>query len=128
MAFRAFDSGWLKTYYHAGAHLDWDENGKFIADRYDFFLKDLETIVNIDSSSENLAGIELVALFFKKRFKAIGLETRIQKLGKNKVPCLKATNKKTQGPFDIMFLGHMDTVFPKGEVEKRPFRIDGKKE
>ena len=27
--------------------------------------------------------------------------------------------------FDIMFLGHMDTVFPTGEVEKRPFAADG---
>jgi len=100
---------------------------KFITDRYGLFLRDLETIVNIDSSSDNPAGIEKVARFFEKRFKAIGLETDILKLGLQKVPCLKATSRDVTDNFDVMLLGHMDTVFPKGEVEKRPFAIKGEK-
>jgi glutamate carboxypeptidase len=100
---------------------------KFIADRLDLFLEDLETIVNIDSSSENLDGIEQVAHFFENRFKAIGLETNILKLGEQKVPCLQATTMEATDNFDAMFLGHMDTVFPKGEVDKRPFTKNDKK-
>ena len=41
------------------------------------FLKDLETIVNIDSGSENLPGVEDVGMFFKKRFDALGLKTKM---------------------------------------------------
>lgn len=99
----------------------------FISSRYDLFLKDLETIVNIDSSSENTDGILEIALFFENRFKALGLETEIEKSGENKVPCLIAESKGNKEVFDVMFLGHMDTVFPKGEAKKRPFSTDGKK-
>jgi acetylornithine deacetylase/succinyl-diaminopimelate desuccinylase-like protein len=37
--------------------------------------------------------------------------------------CRPATGLVAQ-PFDVMFLGHMDTVFPTGEVQKRPFATD----
>jgi glutamate carboxypeptidase len=99
----------------------------YISGRNDKFIDDFQTIVNIDSSSENIEGIEKVARFFEKRFLNIGLDTKLLFLGKDKVPCLLAEKKEENKPFDIMFLGHMDTVFPFGEVEKRPFSIkDGK--
>jgi glutamate carboxypeptidase len=41
--------------------------------------------------------------------------------GNGKVPCLKATMGTP--PYDVMFLGHMDTVFPEGEAAERPFEI-----
>ena len=40
---------------------------------------------------------------------------------------MKACTPSKNGRYDFMLLGHMDTVFPQGEVEKRPFTIrDGK--
>jgi glutamate carboxypeptidase len=96
---------------------------KFILKQYDLFLEDLKTIVNIDSSSEYAQGIEQVALFFKKRFETMGMKVTLSFLGEGKVPCLEAVNKPGNTPYDFMFLGHMDTVFPKGEVKKRPFSI-----
>ncbi|SLM32354.1 Carboxypeptidase family Cpg2 [Desulfamplus magnetovallimortis] len=101
--------------------------------RYDLFLKDFETIVNIDSSTDNKSGVEQVARFFEKRLQEIGFEVKILKLANcNKstheddlVPCLEATNRPGAEKFDIMMLGHMDTVFPPGEVKKRPFKIEG---
>jgi len=97
----------------------------FIGSRIDDFLSDLETLVNIDSSSDNLAGIEAVAEWLRRRLEKIGFTTRLEKLGDRGVPCLQAGNRSTEQPFDILFLGHMDTVFPTGEVEKRPFAADG---
>ncbi|PIE69277.1 MAG: hypothetical protein CSA21_03220 [Deltaproteobacteria bacterium] len=94
---------------------------------YENFINDFKTIVNIDSASENLEGVARVALFLKKKFERIGLATEITREGKDGVPCLKAcTAKKANGRYDFMFLGHMDTVFPTGEVAKRPFAIEGK--
>ncbi|MBA3010761.1 MAG: M20 family metallopeptidase [Proteobacteria bacterium] len=93
--------------------------------RLDTFIHDFETIVNIDSASGNLAGIQRVAQFFQKRFSAIGLETELLFLSDKKVPCLQARTRQAAKPFDFMFLGHMDTVFPQGEVKKRPFSIQG---
>ncbi|WP_300455877.1 M20 family metallopeptidase [Desulfobacula sp.] len=99
----------------------------YIASRHDQFLADFQTIVNIDSSSDNKPGIESVARFFDTRFSHIGLNSQVLFLGDNKIPCLYAAHKKGTSPFDIMFLGHMDTVFPPGEVAKRPFSIkDGR--
>ncbi|HGY11786.1 MAG TPA: M20 family peptidase [Desulfobacterales bacterium] len=99
----------------------------YIETRHKKFITDFETIVNIDSSSDNKGGIERVARFFEDRFKNIGLDTEILFLGENKVPCLYAEHRPSKKPFDIMFMGHMDTVFPFGEVKKRPFSIKGNK-
>ncbi|MBU0462728.1 MAG: M20 family metallopeptidase [Proteobacteria bacterium] len=98
---------------------------QYIETRHEKFISDFQTIVNIDSSSDNKTGIEKVARFFEKRFAGISLDTEVLFLGDKKVPCLYAEHQPSKKPFDIMFLGHMDTVFPTGEVEKRPFSITG---
>ena len=41
---------------------------EYIVSRHDQFLKDLETLVNIDSGSLYAEGIEKIAAFFQKRF------------------------------------------------------------
>ncbi|MBT4201269.1 M20 family metallopeptidase [Desulfobacula sp.] len=98
---------------------------QYIETRHEKFITDLKTIINIDSSSDNKDGIEKVARFFEKRFTRIGFNTEVLFLGDQKVPCLYAEHLPSKKPFDIMFLGHLDTVFPTGEVEKRPFSIKG---
>jgi glutamate carboxypeptidase len=85
------------------------------------FLDDFEYVVNTDSASGNKAGIMKVARFFQERFSRLGMVCDIMLPGNGKVPCLKATLGTP--PHDIMFLGHMDTVFPEGEAAKRPFSI-----
>ena len=62
----------------------------FIAGRVGDFIKDLETLVNIDSSSDNLTGIVAVAQLFSHRLEAIGFSIRLGKLGERGVPCLEA--------------------------------------
>jgi len=97
----------------------------FIAGRFEQFISDLETLVNIDSASDNLAGIEAVARVLMPRLEAIGFSTRLERLGERGVPCLLAFNSAEDEASDIMLLGHMDTVFPTGEAARRPFAVEG---
>jgi hypothetical protein len=46
-----------------------------IENRFEKFLIDLETIVNIDSGSRYVPGLEAVSAFFQKRFQKIGWTT-----------------------------------------------------
>jgi glutamate carboxypeptidase len=91
----------------------------------DRFLDDFETVVNTDSASGNSAGILTVARFFEKRLSRLGMACEILMPGNGKVPCLKATMGTP--PYEVMFLGHMDTVFPEGEAAERPFEIRDKR-
>ena len=85
------------------------------------FLEDFESVVNTDSASGNTTGILTVARFFEKRFLRLGMDCEILMPGNGEVPCLKATIGIP--PYDVMCLGHMDTVFPEGEAAKRPFAL-----
>ncbi len=96
----------------------------FIESRKADYRHDLETLVNIDSGSGNPAGIAAVADFLASRLRVIGFDTSVERLGEHDVPCLYACNAPVGAMADIMFLGHMDTVFPAGEAARRPFAID----
>ncbi len=90
------------------------------------YLKTLEEIVNIESHSKMPEGTKNVAEYLEKKFKALGWNTELINIGSAVGPCLKVTNS-TSGKYDVLLLGHMDTVFPKGTVASRPFSIkDGR--
>ncbi|WNV06991.1 M20 family metallopeptidase [Tardiphaga sp. 709] len=85
----------------------------------------LRDVVNIDSGSFDKQGVDAVGARFEQHFAEYGIETwrephdvygdavhgLISKPGSNEKP--------------ILLMGHRDTVFPKGEVAKRPFTIEG---
>lgn len=90
------------------------------------YITELEKIVNIESDSKNIEGVTEVADYFYSKYKELALNTeKIQKYSEVG-PCLKVTNTKEED-YDVLFLGHMDTVFPKGTTEKRPFKREGDK-
>ena len=97
------------------------------ASRYDQFIADLETIVNIDSGSHHAPGLKKIADFFQERFQKIGWITTPYSFDGDKVPCLEVANQplsNDDAAFDLLFLGHMDTVFKKGTAAARPFTMD----
>ena len=103
---------------------------ELIEKRFEKFLIDLETIVNIDSGSGYVPGLEAVGAFFKERFQKIGWMTTNHSFDGGKVPCLEVANKslsEEDNTFDLLFIGHMDTVFAQGTVAARPFARDGKR-
>jgi glutamate carboxypeptidase len=86
------------------------------------FLSDLAQVVNIDSGTYTPAGVARVSDALQWRFEASGaLIERVD--GKQYGPHLVA-RWPGAGKGRILLIGHMDTVFPEGEVARRPFRVE----
>ncbi|HYL43054.1 MAG TPA: M20 family metallopeptidase [Ktedonobacteraceae bacterium] len=89
----------------------------------DQYLEDLKTTVNIDSGTFTKSGIDQVGAYLQERFQTFGFATRIdqqEELGNH----LVATHmgNASQGA-RILLIGHIDTVFPEGEAQRRPFAL-----
>jgi glutamate carboxypeptidase len=84
----------------------------------------LERLVNIDSWSYDKAGVDKVGEAIAEFLEGHGIDvTRIPV--ETHGDSFRASVGAAAGNRPIMLLGHRDTVFPTGEVAKRPFRIDG---
>lgn len=90
------------------------------------YLRELETIVNIDSGSRNPAGTREVAAFLEEKYKEQGFLTELVSVGPEVGPVLVAMNAPDE-PIDLLFIGHTDTVFLDGEATRRPFKIEGER-
>ena len=90
------------------------------------YLRELETIVNIDSGSRNPAGTRKVAAFLEEKYRQQGFLTELVSVGPEVGPVLVATNAPDE-PIDLLFIGHTDTVFLDGEASRRPFKIEGER-
>lgn len=88
------------------------------------YLKDLETLVNMDSFSTCPEGTARVADWIRQRLDGAGWQTELISVGDQVGPCLKAVWGNPDH-YDVILLGHMDTVFPMGTVKNRPFSIEG---
>ncbi|MCB1546576.1 MAG: M20 family metallopeptidase [Hyphomicrobiaceae bacterium] len=86
----------------------------------------IEKLVNTDSNSRDKAGVDAAGEILKAHYRGIGLEPETiphDTFGDAiRVPLPNPT-ANDQRP--IVLMGHRDTVFPTGEVKRRPFRIDG---
>lgn len=87
------------------------------------FLIDLERLVNIDCGSNVPEGVQEVTEIFKKELEKNWIvEVYPQNDGKN--PVLVAKNRDSED-VDLMFLGHNDTVFPRGTVPTWSYKLEG---
>ena len=89
------------------------------------FLEELEKLVNIDSGTYCKEGVNQVQDWFAARFARPGWEIEWfdpapDKLGRSFLAW--PGGEKT---FDLLILCHADTVFPAGEVARRPFTAEG---
>ena len=96
--------------------LDW------LGSQRDAMLALLQTLVNTDSGSYDKAGVDAVGARLRKFLEEQGIACETI-ANENFGDALRAT---VGGPSNsaIMLLGHRDTVFPKGEPTRRPFRIE----
>src|SRR6056297_1486429 len=84
----------------------------------------LEQLVNIDSWSYDKAGVDRVGEVIAGFLDANGIDvTRIPVEGHG--DSFRASVGAAGGNRPIMMMGHRDTVFPTGEVARRPFKVDG---
>jgi glutamate carboxypeptidase len=91
-------------------------------------MRDLEALVNIDSGSNDIDGLNKVADFICAKYESIGLKpVRVQQ-GESGRPYVEVFTHPEAEEVDVLFLGHLDTVFDKGTVAERPFTLseDGK--
>lgn len=96
-----------------------DENKEEIINLY-------KDIVNIESCAMEGDSVNSLANFLKLQLEEEGLKCKLIDVGSNG-NTLVGTLGKECSEKPVIFLGHMDTVFPKGTFGKNPFRIsDGK--
>ncbi len=78
--------------------------------------QDLKKVVELNSYTQNKAGVDRVGRVFQEWFEELGFETKRYKrelIGDHLLFC----SPKKEGK-KILFLGHLDTVFPPGSFEE----------
>ncbi|WP_378954512.1 M20/M25/M40 family metallo-hydrolase [Pelosinus sp. sgz500959] len=85
------------------------------------FIKDLEEMTNIDSGNGDAEGTDAVAQLVGGKFEALGAKVEYRKNSRS-----THTIVRFQGTGDLrlLLIAHIDTVFEKGEAQRRPFRMD----
>ena len=87
------------------------------------FLRDLETLVNIDCGSYTKVGVDRVGRWTGQFLERLGAAVEYipdERLGETVV----ARFDGTPGRGRALLIGHLDTVFDPGTARERPFRID----
>lgn len=90
------------------------------------FVRDLETLVNIDSGTDDADGLNRVSDILAQRLTSLGAAVEV-------LPADPAAGRIVLGTFqgtgqkNILLMIHFDTVFGKGEAASRPFKVEGNK-
>ncbi|HZS76327.1 MAG TPA: M20 family metallopeptidase [Ktedonobacteraceae bacterium] len=87
----------------------------------DAFLADLKAIVNIDSGTFTKAGIDRVGAYLQERFTDFGFSTSFDRQTEYGNHLVATRSGSTPTGAKLLLIGHIDTVFPEGEAERRPF-------
>ena len=100
---------------------------EWIASQKQSMIDLLRDVVNIDSGSYDKPGVDAVGTRFEQHFAEHGIEAwrELHELFGDAVHALVTKPGSNEKP--VLLMGHRDTVFPKGEPTRRPFKIeDGK--
>ena len=84
------------------------------------FLEDLRQLCAIDSGHHHGPGAEKVADFFEIRYRDLGLHTERRHYQDNTVAPFLLVSNTAEEDFDVLFIAHMDTVFPVGTAKEWP--------
>ena len=96
----------------------------WLGQQHDAMVALLAELVNIDSGSYNKAGVDAVGERFTRFFAEHGIATSVI-AGEQRGNLVRAHVDGSDGAnAPILLMGHRDTVFPEGEAERRPFRIE----
>lgn len=82
----------------------------------------LEELVNIDSGTFYKEGVDQVGDVLSSAYQALGFQVAVDRQSE-RGNHLIITHPEAQHP-DILIIGHMDTVFPVGTAQSRPFSRD----
>lgn len=90
------------------------------------YFKDLEVLVNTDSNSYDPVGLQKVVSEVEKIAKRMGFYVKRHFTSEKSGDYLEISNKKDAERYDVMLMGHLDTVLPPDHSKTCPFRIDDK--
>ena len=96
-------------------------------------LDTMRDLVNIESGSKDVEGVERIAALIAERFKALGGKVEILQPADifrlddtpERVGPMVHAEFKGSGQKKIMLIAHMDTVYRNGMLKDQSFRIDG---
>ena len=97
--------------------LDW------LGSQHGAMLALLETLVNTDSGSYNKPGVDAVGGHIRQFLSGHNIDSSVTPDDKFGDAISATVGHGSNRP--ILLMGHRDTVFPKGEPTRRPFRIEG---
>lgn len=90
------------------------------------FLNELKEITDIESPTSSIEGVNQVAEWFIQKARRMGFAyKRIPMTSEQVAEGLFVTNNLNAEKFDILFVAHMDTVFPVGTGKNVPFTQTG---
>jgi glutamate carboxypeptidase len=90
------------------------------------FLKELEVLVNIDSGLGAPEGADQVGELLSQPLTERGWLLEKHKVPDACGPCFVLKNREAEH-YDVLMIGHIDTVFPAGEALRHPFTRDEKR-
>lgn len=88
------------------------------------YLDTVKEMVNIDSPTSFMPGIDKMTEVVERRMRGLGAETKVTPASVEKGNTLIGTWRGA-GTGNILLLAHMDTVHKEGSAGEWPFRIDG---
>ena len=88
------------------------------------YIEELKSLVNVDCGTQTIAGVAAVAGILESLWQREGWHTGQVNLGEKVGPGLFVSNKPQAEQFDVLLVGHLDTVFAPGTVAERPLSED----
>jgi glutamate carboxypeptidase len=111
------------------ASLDLQAVRSFVGTSFPDYVRDLESLVNIDCGTFLPEGVNAVADRMQERFRADGwsVERRPHSPGPGDAQLgdVVIASVDGSGGRRVLLVGHMDTVFPAGTARERPYRSEG---
>ena len=90
----------------------------------DHYIEELKTLVNVDCGTQTTAGVATVAGIMQTLWQREGWHAEQVDLGDKVGPGVFVSNRPQAERFDVLLVGHLDTVFAPGTVAERPMSED----
>ncbi|MBK4715876.1 MULTISPECIES: M20 family metallopeptidase [Tenebrionibacter/Tenebrionicola group] len=87
------------------------------------YFAELAQLVNVDCGTHTPAGVAQVADIISGFWRDEGWQVKSVNLGAQVGPGVLVTNKPDASGYDVLLIGHLDTVFPPGTVAERPMSL-----
>lgn len=95
----------------------------FLQQHQEEMLEFIGQLVNIDSGSYDKLGVDFIGQLLTKEYLDMGFKVKV--IEQNECGNHLIIEHKDAADPEIIILAHMDTVFPAGTAEERPYRIEG---